>query len=251
MALFKSGNPVLSEKAFDHTGKLLETGAMTARGAMTKFGIMFLLLMGTAGLAWKMAADGVNVIPYMIGSAIIALIVALVLTFKKGWGAVLAPVYALLEGFFLGSISAYYNNAFQKIAPNIVMQAVALTFGVAIAMFLLYNFRIIRATQRFRSIVITATVGLGFFYLISIVLRMFGIDIPFIHEGSTMGIVFSLVVVALAAMNLILDFDMIEQGANAGAPKYMEWYCAFGLMVTMVWLYLEILRLLAKMSDRK
>jgi uncharacterized YccA/Bax inhibitor family protein len=251
MALFKSGNPVLSEKVFDQSIGLQNADAMTARGAMTKFGIMFLLLMGSAGLTWKMAADGVNVVPYMIGSAILALIVVLVISFKKQWGSVLAPIYALLEGVFLGAISAYYNNAFQKIAPNIVMQAVALTFGVAIAMFLLYNFRIIRATERFKSIVITATVGLGIFYLIAMVLRMFSIDIPFIHEGSTMGIVFSLVVVALAAMNLILDFDMIEQGANTGAPKYMEWYCALGLMVTLVWLYLEILRLLAKLSDRR
>ena len=131
------------------------------------------------------------------------------------------------------------------------MNAVGLTFGTAIAMYLLYSFKIIKATERFKSVIFTATAGIAVFYLISMVLGFFGVHMAFLHEGSLMGIGFSLVVVAIAALNLILDFDMIEQGTAAGAPKYMEWYGAFGLMVTIVWLYLEIIRLLGKLSDRK
>lgn len=251
MALFKSGNPALSEKIFDKAIGAQHTDVMTVRGTLNKFGILFLLVMATAGLAWKMAASGVNVMPYMIASIIGGLILALITIFKPQWAAWTAPLYALVEGFFLGTISSYYNFAFAKLAPNIITQAVGLTFGVVIAMFALYYFRVIKATERFKSVVITATAGIAIFYLISIVLGLFGVSIPFIHEGSTIGIIFSLVVVGIAALNLILDFDMIEQGAQRGAPKYMEWYGAFGLLVTIVWLYLEILRLLAKLSDRR
>jgi uncharacterized YccA/Bax inhibitor family protein len=251
MALFKSSNPALSEKIFDRTIATPHADSMTVRGTLNKFGILMILALATAGLAWKMAAAGVNVVPYMIGAAIGGLILGLVTSFKPQWGAYTSPIYALLEGFFLGAISSYFNFAFAKIAPNIIMQAVGLTFGVVISMYALYHFRVIRATERFKSVVITATVGIAVFYLISMVLRLFGVTIPFIHEGSTIGIIFSLVVVAIAALNLILDFDMIEQGARQGAPKYMEWYGAFGLMVTIVWLYLEILKLLAKLADRR
>ncbi len=251
MALFKSGNPALSEKIFDKAIGAQHTDVMTVRGTLNKFGILFLLVMATAGLAWKMAASGVNVMPYMIASIIVGFILALVTIFKPQYAAWTAPLYALVEGFFLGTISSYYNFAFAKLAPNIITQAVGLTFGVVIAMFALYYFRVIKATERFKSVVITATAGIAIFYLISIVLGLFGVSIPFIHEGSTIGIIFSLVVVGIAALNLILDFDMIEQGAQRGAPKYMEWYGAFGLLVTIVWLYLEILRLLAKLSDRR
>lgn len=251
MALFKSGNPALSEKIFERTVGTQHADAMSVRGTLNKFGILFILAMATAGLAWKMAASGVNVVPYMWGSLIGGFILAMVTVFRPQWAAYTAPIYALLEGFFLGTISSYYNFAFAKIAPNIITQAVALTFGVVIAMYGLYHFRIIKATERFKSVIITATAGIAIFYLISIVLGLFGVNIPFIHEGSTIGIIFSLVVVGIAALNLILDFDMIEQGANQGAPKYMEWYGAFGLMVTIIWLYLEILRLLSKLADRR
>jgi uncharacterized YccA/Bax inhibitor family protein len=175
----------------------------------------------------------------------------MVIIFKKEWAPYLAPAYALMEGLFLGSVSAIYNYAFAEKAPDIVMNAVGLTFGTAIAMYLLYSFKIIKATERFKSIIMTATAGIAIFYLIAIVLGFFGVHMAFLHEGSLMGIGFSLVVVAIAALNLILDFDMIEQASAAGAPKSMEWYGAFGLMVTIVWLYLEILRLLSKLSDRK
>jgi uncharacterized YccA/Bax inhibitor family protein len=254
MELFKSGNPVLSEKRFTDTvldDIVIDQNAMTVRGTLNKFGFLFLMVMGTAFYSWKEFADGGNVQPLIWTGAIGGLVVALIITFKKQWAPYLAPAYALLEGLFVGAISAYFNYVFAEKAPFIIITAVGLTFGTAIAMYLLYAARIIRATQKFKAIIFTATVGIAIFYLITMVMRMFGMDVPFIHEGSTFGIIFSLFVVAIAALNLILDFDMIEQGAEAGAPKYMEWYGAFGLLVTIVWLYLEILRLLSKLSSRR
>jgi uncharacterized YccA/Bax inhibitor family protein len=252
MSLFKSGNPTLSEKSFRSTAipNTSDAGLMTVRGTLNKFGFMFIMLMAGAFLTWRMAAEGKNVFPWMIAGAIGGLIIAIVLVFKKQWSPYLAPAYGILEGLFVGGISAYYNYAFAETYPGIVMQAVLLTFGTAIGMFLLYKFRIIKATEKFKAIIFTATAGIAVFYLVAMVLGMFGVTIPFLHEGSTLGIVFSLIVVAIAALNLILDFDMIEQGSAAGAPKYMEWYGAFGLMVTIVWLYLEILRLLSKLASR-
>jgi uncharacterized YccA/Bax inhibitor family protein len=253
MDLFKSGNPTLSEKRFKDTvldDVVNPAGTMTVRGTLNKFGILFILMMSTAFYAWKEFSDGGDVqILWMIG-AIGGLIVAIVLMFKKEWSPFLAPAYALLEGLFVGAISASYNFVFAEKAPFIIIQAVGLTMGVCIAMYLLYSFKIIRATQKFKAIVITATAGLAIFYLITFILSFFGISIPFLHEGSTFGIIFSLIVVGLAALNLIIDFDMIETGSELGAPKFMEWYGAFGLMVTVVWLYLEILRLLSKLNKR-
>ncbi len=252
MELFKSGNPTLSEKAFNSvTISSNYADSMTLRGTLNKFGFMLLMLMGSAFYSWKEFQGGGNVMPLMWGGVIGGLIVAIIITFKKEWAPYLAPAYGLLEGLFLGGISAYYNEAFAAKAPGIVMNAVGLTFGTAIAMYFLYSFKIIKATEKFKSVIIMATAGIAVFYLLSIVLGMFGVHMAFLHEGSLMGIGFSLVVVVVAALNLILDFDMIEQGTEGGAPKYMEWYCAFGLMVTIVWLYLEILRLLSKISGRK
>ena len=255
MNLFKSGNPALSEKVFKGiSSSSMSTNyaeSMTLRGTLNKFGFMLLMLLGSAFYSWKEFTDGGNVTPLIWIGLIGGLVVALVITFKKEWAPYLAPAYGLLEGLFLGAISAYYNEAFATKAPGIVMNAVGLTFGTAIAMYFLYSFKIIKATEKFKSVIMMATAGIAVFYLISMVVGMFGIHMAFLHEGSLMGIGFSLVVVTIAALNLILDFDMIEQGTAAGAPKYMEWYCAFGLMVTIVWLYLEILRLLSKLSDRK
>ena len=255
MALFKSGNPALSEKKF--TSTVLDNivsyeNAMTVKGTLNKFGFLFLMVLGTSFYSWKEFAEGGNVTPLILTGAIGGLIVAIVISFKKEWAPYLAPLYALLEGLFIGAISSMYNNSFAAKAPNLIINAVGLTFGVAIAMYLLYSFKIIKATEKFKSVIITATVGIAIFYVLVMVLRMVGYDnMPFLHEGSTFGIIFSLFVVTIAALNLILDFDMIERGAEMGAPKYMEWYGAFGLMVTIVWLYLEILRLLAKISSRK
>ena len=241
MALFKSGNPALSEKRFRDTildEVVTHDNAMTVKGTLQKFGFLLIMVLGTSYYSWKEFAEGGSVMPLILTGAIGGLIVAIVISFKKQWSPYLAP--------------AYYSAAFAEQAPNIIINAVGLTLGTAVAMYLLYSFRIIKATEKFKSVIITATVGIGIFYLIVVVMRMFGFDnFTFLHEGSLLGIGFSLFVVAIAALNLILDFDMIEQGSELGAPKYMEWYGAFGLMVTIVWLYLEILRLLSKISSSK
>lgn len=247
MAIFKSGNPVLSEKSFSESLQELGQERMTVRGTVNKFGLMFIMVLGAASLTWSMHYQGVNVMPWAMGGAIGGLITALIIIFKKSWAPYLALAYALFEGLFLGAISAVFSTAFY---PGIVMQAVVLTFGTCAAMYALYYFRIIQATQTFKKVVIIATAGIAVFYLIAMVLRMFGVQMPYLHDNSAVGIGISVFIVAIAALNLILDFDRIEEGAAHGAPKYYEWYSAFGLMVTIVWLYLEILRLLSKLASR-
>jgi len=251
MALFKSGNPTLSPKVFENTTVTDYSNVMTLRGTLNKFGFMLLMLLGTAYYSWKEFANGGDVTPLIWIGMIGGFITAIIITFKKEWAPYLAPFYGLMEGLFLGAVSAAFNAAFAAKAPNIIINAVGLTFGTAIAMYLLYTFKIIRATQKFKAVIITATMGIAIFYLITIVIGFFGVHLDFMSNSFPLSIGISLFVVAIAALNLILDFDMVEQGSAAGAPKYMEWYCAFGLMVTIVWLYLEILRLLAKLSDRR
>jgi len=185
--------------------------------------------------------------PWVFGGSIGGLIVALITVFKKQWASISAPVYALLEGLALGGISSIFEAQF----PGIVMQAVGLTFGTLFCLLLAYKSGMIKATENFKMGVVAATGGIFLVYMVSWVLGMFSVRIPFIHESGLMGIGFSLFVVVIASLNLVLDFDFIESGAAQGAPKYMEWYAAFGLMVTLVWLYLEILRLLAKLKDRE
>lgn len=246
MALFDSGNPALTEKALQKS--ITGNGdAMTFRGTLNKFGFLMVMLMGAAFYTWNTYYGGQEPGGYIMTGAIGGLVVALVIAFKQTWAPYLAPAYALFEGLLLGALSAVMEHTYD----GIVMQAVLLTFGTVISMYLLFSFKIVQATERFRTIVVSATMGLAFFYLIAFVLGFFGIRIPFIHEGSVWGILFSLFVVCIAALNLILDFDRVEQGVSLGAPKHMEWYCAFGLLVTIVWLYIEILRLLAKMSSRR
>ena len=247
---FKSSNPTLSEKIFNRSIESSSEGAMTVRGVMNKFGFIFLMMMASAAFTWHAFEQGQNVSGYLWGGAIGGLVVALIMSFKPTSSPYLAPLYGLLEGLFVGALSVTINFAFRESYPGIVLQAVVLTFGAAIGMFLLYNFRIIKVTERFRSVVFTATAGIAIFYLIAMVLGMFGIKIGFLHEGSLLGIGFSLVVIVVAALNLIMDFDMIERGAEMGAPKHMEWFCAFGLLVTIVWLYVEMLRLLSKIGGR-
>jgi uncharacterized YccA/Bax inhibitor family protein len=250
MALFKSGNPVLSEKSFSDSLLDLQAERMTVRGTLQKFGLLFIMMLGGASFTWHLFYQGVNVMPWAIGAAIGGFVLALVMVFKKAWSPYLALGYALLEGLFLGAISAAFNFAFAASYPGIIMQAVLLTLGTAGGMFLLYQFRIIQATPVFKKVIILATAGIAIFYLISFVLRLFGIQMPYLHDSSAISIGISLFVVAIAALNLILDFDRIEQGAAQGAPKYFEWFSAFGLLVTLVWLYLEILRLLSKLASR-
>jgi uncharacterized YccA/Bax inhibitor family protein len=255
MSIFKSGNPVLAEKKFKDTilDDVVDTsGAMTVKGTLNKFGLLFLLTMSSAFYTWKEFAGGGDVWPMMLTGVFGGLGVAVLFGFKKQWGKYLAPAYALLEGLFVGGVSAYYEYSVGAAGgySGIVFQAVGLTFAVVAAMYLLYKFKIIQATKKFKAIVLTATAGIMLFYLVCWGLYAFNISLPgFVFEGSALGIGFSVFVVALAALNLILDFDMIEQGAENGAPKYMEWYGAFGLLVTIVWLYVELLRLLAKLRD--
>ena len=255
MPLFKSGNPTLSEKIFNTTVDDQQQGIMTARGAMNKFGFLFLMVIAGAGFTWHLYYQGKaqTMMPLMMVGVFGGLITALVITFKRSWAPFLAPLYGLLEGLFLGAISAIMNEAFSTRYPGLIIQSVGLTLGVAVAMFMLYNFRIIRVTEKFRSVLFTATIGIGIFYLVTWIVRMFGVQMDFMMmgNGSLLGIGISLFVVVIAALNLIMDFDMIEQGAAMGAPKYMEWYCAFGLMVTIVWLYVEILKLLSRFSRRE
>jgi uncharacterized YccA/Bax inhibitor family protein len=261
MSLFKSGNPALSEKRFRDTildDVVTNENAMTVKGTLNKFGFLFLMTMGTAWYSWREASEGGNAWPLVLTGVIGGLVVALVIAFKKEWSPYLAPLYALLKGLFVGAVSAYFEyaaaseyNGYAGGYSGIVFQAVGLTFSVVAVMYLLYKFQVIKVTQRFKSIVLIATLGLGLFYLACWILSFFSVALPsFLFQGSALGIGFSVFVVALAALNLVLDFDMIEQGAEMGAPKYMEWYGAFGLLVTIIWLYIEILRLLAKLNSR-
>jgi len=254
MALFQSGNPTLTEKIFNTsaTRNAELQGVMSVRGTMNKFGFMLLMLMGAATYTWNLYQTGnpgqMQTLMYV--GIFGGMIAAFAIIFKPTWAPYIAPLYGLLEGLFIGGISAVMNDMFAKSYPGLVMQAVGLTFGVAIAMFLLYNFRVIRATEKFKSILFAATLGIGIFYLLTMVFRLFGVDMPFMYDSSLLGIGISLFIVAIAALNLIMDFDMIEKGADAGAPKYMEWYGAFGLMVTIVWLYIEMLKLLSRFAKR-
>ncbi len=251
MELFKSGNPALNEKFFQKSLQVDHSDVMTERGTLNKFGFLMILVLASSFFTWNSFYQGKNVFPWIIASAIVGLILAFVISFRPKWSSYLVPAYGLVEGVFVGGISAFYNYAFAEKAPGIIMQAVGLTFGVVVAMYLLYRFRIIKATEKFKAILFTATAGIALFYVMAIILRYFGIQMPLIHESTTMGIAFSLIVVSVAALNLILDFDMIEKGVVMGAPKYMEWFGAFGLLVTIVWLYIEILRLLSKFASRK
>lgn len=253
MALYQSGNPTLSEKMFGKSIDRSSNETMTVRGSINKFGFLMLMVIAGAAYTWNLydAFKIPTMMTFMWVGVIGGMVTAFVIMFKPNWAGFLSPLYGLLEGFFIGAISAIINAAFAQKYPGIVLQAVGLTFGVALAMFLLYNFRIIKATQKFRSVIIGATLGIGIFYLITIVLNLFHVNLPFMYNASPLGIGISLFVVAIAALNLILDFDMIEKGAEMGAPKYMEWYGAFGLLVTLVWLYIEILKLLSRIASSR
>lgn len=261
MAFFKSGNPALSEKRFRDTildDIVTHDNAMTVKGTLNKFGILFLLMLASSYYSWKEAVMGGNAWTLVLIGVFGGLGVALVMAFKKQWSQYLAPLYALLEGLFVGAISAYFEYSVQSTQDGyvggysgIVLQAVGLTFAVVAVMFLLYKFKIIQATPMFKKVIIIATIAIALFYLVCWIISLAGANAPsFIFQGTPLGIGFSMFVVALAALNLILDFDMIEKGAEMGAPKYMEWYGAFGLLVTIVWLYMEILRLLSKLNRR-
>jgi uncharacterized YccA/Bax inhibitor family protein len=244
----RSGNPALTADTFRGARATVGDDTMTIGGTVNKTALALLLLVVAATYTWNLGGAGdPRVATYTTLGVIGGLIVALVTVFKKEWAPISAPLYAALEGLALGGISV----AFERAYPGIVSQAVFLTFGTLAALLLAYRSGLIRATENFKLGVVAATGGIMFVYVIGFVLSFFGVGIPLIHGNGMFGIAFSLVVVGVAALNLVLDFDFIEQGAERGAPKYMEWYGAFGLLVTLVWLYLEILRLLAKLQDRR
>jgi uncharacterized YccA/Bax inhibitor family protein len=223
---------------------------MTIEGTINRTGILLLCVLATAVFTWNQFftnRDPAAVMPYVLIGVFGGFIMAMVTVFKKEWSGVTAPIYALLEGLFLGGISATLELRY----PGIAVQAVALTFGTCFCLLLAYRSGLIRATQKFTLGIVAATGAIALIYLVSMVIGFFGIQIPYIFGNGPIGILFSLAVVVIAALNLILDFNFIEQGARQGAPKYMEWYAAFGLMVTLIWLYIEIVRLLTKLRDRR
>ena len=245
--MMRSGTPVLSDNPFPRHIDLTGEDRMTLMGTVHKTAFLLVLLMITASVTWGMVfAREASVFGFMIGGAIGGLIFALITIFKPTWAPVTAPIYAALEGLFIGALSAFAESQF----PGIVLQAVGLTFGTLFALLAAYRSGLIRATENFKLGVCAATGGIFLIYMATFILGMFNVNIPFIHGTGLMGIGFSAFVVVIAALNLVLDFDFIENGADHGAPKYMEWVGAFGLMVTLVWLYIEILHLLMKLRSR-
>jgi uncharacterized YccA/Bax inhibitor family protein len=254
MALMKTSNPALSDNTFNdfartQYGGFADTGRMTLNGTINKTGILLLCAIATAGWAWHLflqSGDAIAVYPFMLVGLLGGFICALVTTFKKEWSPVTAPAYALLEGLALGGISATFDMRY----PGIAIRAISLTFGTLLVLLLAYSSGWIKVTDKMRLGIVAATGGIFVFYVLQMLLGFFGVRFAAINGTSMFAIGFSLFVVGIAALNLILDFDFIERGVQVGAPKYMEWYSAFGIMVTLVWLYLEILRLLSKMNRR-
>ncbi|MCB1226237.1 MAG: Bax inhibitor-1/YccA family protein [Verrucomicrobiales bacterium] len=244
--MFRTSNPVLSSRVFSQpaTGT---AGVMTLTGTINASLIFLALLLIAAMTTWKtIVTHPGQASLWITGGAIAGLVLVFVTMFKPQWSAVTGSLYALAEGLVLGGISAIYEAQFQ----GIVLQAVLLTASVLLVMLASYRMGWVRATERFRTGVMAATGGILLVYLATMILGFFGIQIPMIHDSGWVGIGFSLFVVGIAALNLVMDFDFIERGCAAGAPKYMEWYGAFGLLVTLVWLYIEILRLLSKLNRR-
>jgi uncharacterized YccA/Bax inhibitor family protein len=243
----RSGNPALTAETFSGVPRAIGDETMTIQGTVNKTALALLILLAAATYTWNLGIGDPRVTVFMMVGVFGGLIAAMATIFKPTWAPVSTPVYAALEGLALGGISATFEARY----PGLVSQAVFLTFGTLGALLLAYRSGLIKATENFKLGVFAATGGIALVYLVGFVMSFFGARIPLIHSSGTFGIVFSLVVVGVAALNLVLDFDFIEQGAARGAPKYMEWYGAFGLLVTLVWLYLEMLRLLAKLQDRR
>ncbi len=242
-----TANPAMSEAAYRRSGLAANpTQAMTVQGTVLKTAILVVILLTTAAYTWAQAEAGHSTVAYglLIAGSIGGFIVALVTIFNPKISPFTSPIYAALEGLVLGAISAVFEAAY----PGIVIQAVGLSIGVLAVMLFVYGTGIIRATEKFKIGVVAATGAICLVYLVSMVVSLFGSHVPYIHDSGPIGIGFSLVVVVIAALNLILDFDFIEQGVKQQAPKYMEWYGGFSLLVTLVWMYLEILRLLAKLK---
>jgi uncharacterized YccA/Bax inhibitor family protein len=256
MPLMKTSNPALSDKTFSdlagsrYGGAIDAADRMSLSGTVHKTGILMVCAFATAAYTWHLFMQARDVsdisLPLMVG-VFGGFICAMVTIFKKEWAPVTAPIYALLEGLFLGGVSAIFDLRY----PGIAIQAVGLTFGTLFVLLIAYSSGMIKVSDKMRLGIVAATGGIAIFYLLQMVLGFVGVHFVAINGSGAIGIAFSLFVCAIAALNLVLDFDFIERGVNFGAPKYMEWYGAFGIMVTLVWLYLEILRLLSKLQSRK
>ena len=243
----RSGNPSLKNESFEKFTDAGNGRTMTIQGTVNKTFILILLVLATCVYSWnQFLSNPGSVMPLILTGAIGGLIVALITIFVPKVSPFTAPVYALLEGLFIGAVSARYEAEF----GGIVFQAVLLTIGVLLSLLLAYKSGFIKVTQNFRLGVVAATGAIFLVYLISFIGRFFGFEIPHLHEATPLGIAISVVIVIIAALNLVLDFDFIENAANKQVPKYFEWYGAFGLLVTLIWLYLEILRLLSKLRSR-
>ena len=237
----RSGNPAFTRNFTSNDSTLPISERMTLDGAVNKTSILLALCFLGAGVGWNIPA-------LAIPAGIIGFILAMVTIFRSPAKAgSTAPLYSLSQGVMLGAITMFAEAMY----PGIAIQAIGLTFGILASLLFCYKSGIIKPTENFRLMIFSATAGIALLYLISFIMSFFGSSIGFIHSNGLMGIGFSVFVVGIAALNLVLDFDFIEEGAEKGAPKYMEWYGAFGLLVTLIWLYLEILRLLAKLNSRK
>lgn len=247
MAL-RTGNPALKVDTFTaHSTSVTDMReAMSLNGVVHRSALLLLLVVAGAAVTWNFALTGAYsmVMPMMLIGSLGGLVVAFVTIFNMHLAPRLAWLYAIFEGLAIGAISAFAEQRY----PGVVMQAVSMTFGTLFALLAAYRSGLIKATENFKLGVVAATGGICVAYLLSMVLGMFGVHL--VHATSPMGILLSVVVVIIAALNLVLDFDFIESGVNARAPKWMEWYAAFGLMVTLIWLYLEILRLLVNTQRR-
>ncbi|MDQ6830030.1 MAG: Bax inhibitor-1/YccA family protein [Gemmatimonadota bacterium] len=222
------------------------TDRMTVSGTVIKSMVLILLTALSTAWVWSNNRGGDMLQPAMLVGGLGGFIVAMITVFRPQVSPFTAPVYAVLEGIFLGAISALYQARFHGLPAT----AVGLTVMVALGMLVAYSVGLLKATETFKRVIVSATIGIGLFYLFSIVLGFFGVHMSVMYDSSPLGIGLSLVITAVAAFNLILDFDMIEQGAKMGAAKYMEWYGGFALLVTLIWLYLEMLRLLSRLQRR-
>lgn len=244
----RSSNPFFSSKTIGRFGQKEITGKMTLQGTVNKSALLILLVLIAASWTWRLFfTNPLAVYHWLIIGTVAGVILGLIAVFMQSWSPYLAPFYALSEGLIIGGLSASVEVYF----PGIVLQAVSLTFGAMIILLLAYKSGTVRATEKFKTGVITATGAIALIYLITFVLSFFGIPFSYIHSNGWIGIGFSVFVVMIASFNLVLDFDAIENAINEGSPKYMEWYCAFGLMVTLIWLYIEVLNLLAKLRSNK
>ena len=247
--MIRTANPALNDNTFSTTKSVINTQKMTLEGTVNKSFILLFCILFSASYTWNQFFSGnISLVSsLMIAGGLLGLILGIITIFKKTAAPITTPLYALAEGLFLGGLSATFEQSY----PGIVIQAVILTFGTLFCLLSAYKSKLIQATENFKLGIVAATGGIALIYFANLILGLFGIQIPGIFDNGLTGILFSIVVVVVAALNLVLDFDFIEKGAEGNNPKYMEWVGAFGLIVTLIWLYIEILRLLVKLRSQK